>query len=85
MDKIVHCCIIDCGSIPSVMSKIIMEEPNLYCTNENAIIMLSYNSLQQMTIGEIKDMTLVFCTHPEIRTTLNIQVINMPIVTTRSS
>ena len=30
-----------------------------------------------MTIGEIKDVTLVLCTHPEIRTTLNIQVIDM--------
>jgi hypothetical protein len=41
--------------------------------------MLSYNSLQQKTIGEIKDVTLVLCAHPEIRTTLNIQVIDMPI------
>jgi hypothetical protein len=41
--------------------------------------MLSYNSLQQTTIGEIKDVTLVLCTHLEIRTTLNIQVIDMPV------
>jgi hypothetical protein len=39
--------------------------------------MLSYNSLQQTTIGDIKDVTLVLCTHPEIRTTLNIHVIDM--------
>jgi hypothetical protein len=41
--------------------------------------MLSYNSLQKTTIGEIKYVTLVLCTHPEIRTTLNIQVIDMPV------
>jgi hypothetical protein len=39
--------------------------------------MLSYNSLQQKTIGEIKDITLVLCAHPEIRTTLSTQVIDM--------
>jgi hypothetical protein len=32
-----------------------------------------------LTIGEIKDVTLVLCAHPEIRTTLNIQVIDMPV------
>jgi ribonuclease HI len=42
--------------------------------------MLSYNSLQQTTIGEIKDVTLVLCAHPEIKTTLSIQVIDMPII-----
>jgi hypothetical protein len=47
MDKIAHCCLIDGGSGPSVMSKIIMEEIGLSCTNENARSMLSYNSLQQ--------------------------------------
>jgi hypothetical protein len=33
MDKISHCCLIDDGSGPSVMSKIIMEEIYLSCTN----------------------------------------------------
>jgi hypothetical protein len=79
MDKIAHCCLIDGGSGPSVMSKIIMEELGLYCTNKNAKSMLSYNSLQQTTIREIKDVTLVLCAHPEIRTTLDIQVIDMTI------
>jgi hypothetical protein len=77
MDKIAHRCLIDGGSVPSVMSKIIMEELGLSCKNENAISMLSYNSLQQTTIGDIKDVTLVLCAHPEIRTTLSIQVIDM--------
>jgi hypothetical protein len=72
MYKISHCCLIDGGLGPSVMSKIIMEELSLSCTNENARSMLSYNSLQQTTIREIKDVTLVLCAHPEIRTTLNI-------------
>jgi hypothetical protein len=79
MDKIAHCCLIDGGSGPSVMSKIVMEDLGLSCTNENARSMLSYNSLQQTTIGEIKNMALVLCVHPEIRTTLNIQVIDMPV------
>jgi ribonuclease HI len=56
-----------------------MEEIGLSCTNENVRSMLSYNILQQTTIGEIKDVTLVLCTHPEIRKTLNIHVIDMPV------
>jgi hypothetical protein len=79
MDKIIHCCLIDGGSGPSAKSKIIMEKLGLSCTNGNARSMLSYNSLQQTTIVEIKDVTLVLCTHPEIRTTLDIQVIDMPV------
>jgi hypothetical protein len=79
MDKIAHCCLINGGSGPSVMSKIIIEELGLSCTNENTRSMLSYNSLQQMTIGEIKFVTLVLCAHPEIRTTLSIQVIDIPV------
>jgi hypothetical protein len=79
MDKIAHCCLIDGGSGPSVMSRIIMEDLGLSCTNENARSMLSYNSLQQTTISEIKDVTLVLCAHPEIRTTISIQVIDMPV------
>jgi hypothetical protein len=77
MDKISHCFLIDGGSGPSVMLKIIMEELGFSCTNENARSMLSYNSLQQTTIGKIKDVTLVLCAHPEIRTNLSIQVIDM--------
>jgi hypothetical protein len=46
MDKIAHCFLIDSGSGPSVMSKIIMEDLALSCTNENSRSMLSYNSLQ---------------------------------------
>jgi hypothetical protein len=79
MDKIAHCCLIDGGSSPSVISKIIMEELVLSCTNENSRSMLSYNNFQQSTIGEIKDVTLVLCAHPKIRTTLNIQVIDIPV------
>jgi hypothetical protein len=79
MDKIAHCCLIDGGSGPSVMSKIIMVELGLSCTNENTRNMLSYNSLQQSSICEIKGVFLVLCVHPEIRTTLNIQVIDMPV------
>jgi hypothetical protein len=47
MDKIAHCFLIDGCSGPSLMSKIIMEELGLSCTNENSRSMLSYNSLQQ--------------------------------------
>jgi hypothetical protein len=77
MDKISHCFLIDGGSGPSVMSNIIMEYLGMLCTKENTRIILSYNSLQQTTIGEIKDVTLVLCAHLEIRTTLNIQVIDI--------
>ena len=65
MDKISHCCLIDDSSGPSVMSKIIMEEIGLSCTNENARRILSYNSLQQTTIGEIKYVTCwkIGCCH----------------------
>ena len=79
MDNIAHCFLIDGGSSPSVISKIIMEELGLSCNNENSRSMLSYNSLQQSTIGEIKEVTLVLCAHPKIRTTLSIQVIDMPV------
>jgi hypothetical protein len=79
MDKIANCCPIDGGLGGSVMSKIIMEELGLSCTNENSRSMLYYNSLQQTTIGEIKDVTLVLCSHPKIRTTLSIQVIDIPV------
>jgi hypothetical protein len=79
MDKISHCCLIDGSSGPSAMPKIIMEEIGLYCTNQNSRSMLSYNSLQQTTTSEIKDVTLFLCAHPEIRTTLRIQVIDMPV------
>jgi hypothetical protein len=61
------------------MSKGIMEELGFSCTNENSIFMLSYTSLQQSTRGEIKDVKLVLCAHPYIGTTLNIQVIDMPV------
>jgi hypothetical protein len=77
MDKIAHCFLIDSSSGLSVISKIIMEELGLSCNNENSRSMLSYNSLQKSTICEIKDVTLVLCAHPEIRTTLSIQVIDM--------
>jgi ribonuclease HI len=79
MDKIAHFCLIDGIFCPSVISKIIMEELGLSCTNESSRSMLSYNSLQQSIIGEIKDVTLVLCAHPEIRTTLRIQVIDMTV------
>jgi hypothetical protein len=64
MDKIVHCFLIDGGSGLSVMSKIIMEELGLSCTNENTRSMLSYNNQQQSTIGEIKYVTLVLLCSP---------------------
>jgi hypothetical protein len=46
---------------------------------DHSLNILPYNSLQQSTIGEIKDMTLVLCAHPETRTNLNIQVIDIPL------
>ena len=78
-DRITHCVLIYSGSWPSVMSKIIIEELGLSCKNENDRSMMSYNNKKESMIDEIKDVTLVLCTHPEIRTTLNIQVIDMSI------
>jgi ribonuclease HI len=79
MEKITHYFLIDGDSSPSVMSKIIMEELGLSCTNTNSRRMLSYNNLKQSNIGEIKDVTLFLCAHPKIRTTFNIQVIDMSV------
>jgi hypothetical protein len=61
-----------------------MEELGLSYTNTNYRSMISYNNLQQSTIGEIKDVNLFLCAHPkirhpDIRETLNIQVINMTV------
>jgi len=66
MDKISHCCLTDGGSGPNVISKKIMEELGLTCTNENPRNILAFNKQRQSTIGEIKDVTLVMCSHPEI-------------------
>jgi hypothetical protein len=79
MYKITHCCLIDSGSGPNVISKNLMDELGLSCTNENSESMLSYNSQQQLTFGEIKYVTLVICAHPKIITICNIQVIDMSI------
>jgi hypothetical protein len=79
MDKTAHCSLIDGRLGPNVMSNIIMEELVLSCTNEKSKSMLSYNSQQQTTIDEIKDVTLVLCPHLEIRTNCTIQVIDMPV------
>jgi hypothetical protein len=62
------------------MYNIIMEELDISCTNENARSMLSYNNQQKISmIREIKYVTLVLCTHLEIMTTLNVQVIDMTV------
>ena len=44
MDRITHFFLIDGASDPSAMSKIIMEELGLSCTNEYVRIMMSYNN-----------------------------------------
>jgi hypothetical protein len=51
MDKIAHFCLIDGGSGPNVMSRIIKEELGISCTNENSKSMLSYNSQQSAIIA----------------------------------
>jgi hypothetical protein len=79
MDKIAHCCLIDGGFGPNVMSKIIMEDLGISCTNENSKSMFSYNTKKQATIGEIKYVILVLCAHTEIKTTCNTKVIDIPV------
>jgi hypothetical protein len=44
VDMIAHCCLINGGFGHNVMSKIIMEELGLSCTNENVRRVLSYNN-----------------------------------------
>ena len=77
MDKIAHCCLIDGEFGPNVMSKNIMEGLGLSCTNENPRNMPTSNKQKKPTMGEIKDVTLVMCSHPEIRMNCKIQVIDM--------
>ena len=68
MDKITHCFLIDGGSGLNGMSKIIMEELGISYKNDNSNSMLYYISQQQVTIGEIKDVTLVLYSHSKNRT-----------------
>ena len=77
MGIIVHFCLIDGGIGPNVMSKIIMDDLGLTCTNEILKPILTFNKKKQPTIGEIKDFTLVMCPHPKIRASCNIQVLKM--------
>jgi hypothetical protein len=72
MEKIAQCCLIDGGSSPNVMSNFITKDLGLSCKNENSKTMLSYNSQQQAIVGEIKDVNLVLCAHPQMRITCNI-------------
>jgi len=64
MENIAHCCHIDGGLCPNSMSKTIMEELGLSCTNENPRNMLDFNKQHQSTIKEIEYVTLVMCSHP---------------------
>jgi hypothetical protein len=79
LERMSHCYLIDGGSGPSIMLKVIMEESGLSCTNENMRNMLSYINQQQSTIGERKYVTLLLFTHLEIHTTLNIQAFDVPV------
>jgi hypothetical protein len=54
MDKISHCCLIDSGSGPNVMSNIIMEELGLSCTNENSKNMLAYNNKNNLPLVKLR-------------------------------
>ena len=72
MEKITHCCLTEEGFGPNLMSKTIMEELGLSCSNENTQNMLSFNKQKNTIVVEIKDVTLVMCSHLEIRTTCNI-------------
>ena len=68
MGKIVHSYLIDGGSSPNIMSKVIMEKLGLTCTGE-ARNMLTFNKKVQPAIGQIKDLTLTLCAYPEVKTT----------------
>lgn len=77
MYKISHCCLVDGRSGPNVISKTIMEELRVCCANENTRNMLDFNKKKHPAIGEIKHVTLLMCSHLEIITTFNIQVIDV--------
>jgi len=78
MWKIAHSCLIDGGSSPNIMSKVIMEQLGLNCTGE-ARNMLTFNKKVQRTIGQIKDLTLTLCSYREVKTTWNFVVADMEV------
>lgn len=78
MGNIVHSCLIDGGSSPNIISKVIMEQLGLTCTGE-ARNMLTFNKKIQPAIGQIKDLTLTLCAYPEVKTTCNFLVADMEV------
>ena len=76
--KIVHSCLIDGGSVPNIMSKVIMEQLGLTCTGEGRN-MLTFNKKVQPSIGQIKDLTLTLFAYPEVKTTCNFLVSDMEV------
>lgn len=78
MGKIVHSCLIDGGSSPNIMLKVIMEQLGLTCIGE-ARNMLTFNKKIQPTIGQIKDLTLTLCAYPKVKTTCNFLIAYMEV------
>lgn len=76
--KITHSFLIDGGSRPNIMYKLTMEQLGLTCTCE-AKNMLTFKKRVQPTIGQIKDLTLTICAHPEVKTTCNFLVADMDV------
>ena len=72
MDKITHCFLIGGGLGPNIISKMIMEELALSCTNEKPKNMLDFNKQRQLAMCDIKYVILVMNAHPKICTTCNI-------------
>jgi len=76
MGKIAHSCLIDGGSSANIMSKVIMEQICLTSIDE-ARNMLTFSKKVQPAIGQIKDLTLTLCAHPEVKPTCNFLVADM--------
>lgn len=79
MDKVAHSCLINRGSCPNIMYKVIMEQFGLTCTSE-VRNMLTFNKKVQPAIGQIKDLNLTMFSHPEVRTTCNFLVAYMEVI-----
>lgn len=74
-----HSCLIDEGSSPNIISKVIMALLGITCTSEDRN-MLMFNNKIQPTIDQIKDLIITMCAHLHVNTTWKFLVANMEVV-----
>lgn len=78
MGKITHSFLVDGGSSPNIMSKVIMQQLFITCTGE-ARNMLTFNKKVQPTIGQIKELMLTLFASLEVKTTCNFLIADMEV------